>query len=549
MVNAAIAFLPDAYDTSGEQLMGRHAAGESFLRGFLRYADVDKFLFWNAGTTPVALADALLRRIEAPSKPVVWLDRARFSRIAEAGCLYSPQPDIAAQAWIRRLAGQRRYSLCGLTHTTASHALQTMLADMLLAPVEPWDALICTSAAVRDSVQTGLDAVWDHLAARLGAARRPVVRLETIPLGLNTADFAHDPVQRRRWRDELGIADGAVAALYVGRFSYHAKMSPGPMAIALERAARATGRDVHWILCGWSPNPAADEAFHAGLREQAPSVKIHVLDGRRPDVRFSIWSAADLFLSLSDNIQETFGLTPVEAMAAGLPGVISDWDGYRDTVRDGIDGFRIPTWAPRPGLGADLALRYAAGWDGYPQYLGVAAQFVAVDVTKAAAALAKLIADPALRAQMGAAARFRAECDFDWRAIIPRYQALWGELAAIRLSAAAETRVPVDPWKLDPFTLFAGYPTAALQPTSLLTLYPGATAQGAAAMLQAPQVGHAAHMLARPEELAAIMVRLAAGPATVAELVAAFAPVRQGFVERSLLWLAKFGLAEIGPAG
>ena len=28
-------------------------------------------------------------------------------------------------------------------------------------------------------------------------------------------------------------------------------------------------------------------------------------------------------------------------MAAGLPVVVSDWDGYRDTVRDGVDGFRI----------------------------------------------------------------------------------------------------------------------------------------------------------------------------------------------------------------
>ena len=29
------------------------------------------------------------------------------------------------------------------------------------------------------------------------------------------------------------------------------------------------------------------------------------------------WRAADLFVSLSDNVQETFGLTPVEAM--GVP--------------------------------------------------------------------------------------------------------------------------------------------------------------------------------------------------------------------------------------
>ena len=38
----------------------------------------------------------------------------------------------------------------------------------------------------------------------------------------------------------------------------------------------------------------------------------------------------DIFVSLSDNIQETFGLTPLEGMASGLPVVATDWNGYRD---------------------------------------------------------------------------------------------------------------------------------------------------------------------------------------------------------------------------
>ena len=71
-----------------------------------------------------------------------------------------------------------------------------------------------------------------------------------------------------------------------------------------------------------------------------------------------VGSVRDIFCSLSDNIQETFGITPIEAMSAGLPVVVSDWDGYRDTVRDGIDGFRVPTQMPPPGYGDELALRH-----------------------------------------------------------------------------------------------------------------------------------------------------------------------------------------------
>ena len=53
------------------------------------------------------------------------------------------------------------------------------------------------------------------------------------------------------------------------------------------------------------------------------------------------------FISLSDNIQETFGLTIIEGMAAGKPVIATDWDGYRQTVRHGDTGFLIPTYMPQ----------------------------------------------------------------------------------------------------------------------------------------------------------------------------------------------------------
>ena len=546
VANAAIAFIPDAYDTGGPQLMGRHAAGESFLRGYLRHAQAKQIYLWNSGVTPLAEADALVRRIEPTRRPLVWLDRHQIGRIAEPGCLFSPQPDLAAQAWARRIAGARRYSLCGVTHTITSHYLQGLLADLMLAPVEPWDALICTSSAVQASVTTQLDSLWDYLAGRLGATERPSIRLETIPLGLNTADFAHSPDQRHAWRERLGIAPDDLAVLYVGRFSAYAKMNPEPMAIALERAARQTGKSVHWILCGWSPNETADQAYRAGVRAHAPSVTAHFVDGRTAEARFPIWSAGDIFLSLSDNIQETFGLTPVEAMAAGLPSVISDWNGYRDTVRHGLDGFRVTTHAPRPGMGTDLALRYAMGWDGYDKYVGIASQFGAPDVAEATAALVRLIENPELRNRMGSRARARAAETFDWAAIIPQYQGLWDDLASRREAATRETVAPENPWKLDPFKMFATYPTEAMAPSSRVVLHPDTTPDGATALLTDGLVAYAAHMLPRPDEVRALVAALATdGPATVEVLIAAFPTVRQGFVERGLLWLAKYGLVTI----
>src|SRR5207244_4252611 len=158
----------------------------------------------------------------------------------------------------------------------------------------------------------------------------------TIPLGINVDDFRTTAEQRRAWRERLDIPDDAVVALYVGRFNVRAKMNPALMALALERAARRTSRKLYWVNSGWAGGDEKQEAaFHEPVRALCPSVEYRHLDGRPADVRFSIWSVADLFISFSDNIQETFGLTPIEAMAAGLPCVVTDWNGYRDTVRHG----------------------------------------------------------------------------------------------------------------------------------------------------------------------------------------------------------------------
>ena len=114
--------------------------------------------------------------------------------------------------------------------------------------------------------------------------------------------------------------------------------------------------------------------FHAPPRRACA-----LLDGKNPEVVRCCW-AADLFLSLVDNPQETFGLAPVEAMAAGLPVVVSDWDGYRATVSDGVEGFRVPTLAPGYARqGEELALEHDLGMLTYQDYVGAVAQHVAVN--------------------------------------------------------------------------------------------------------------------------------------------------------------------------
>jgi len=552
MTNAAIYFHPDGYDTGRDRLMGRHAAGESFLRGLIRHGQIDTHYLFNATASVPSQLEPLVRKIEPTTKPLVWYDRRSRARLAQPGNLFNPGPNIATEAWHRRPWGVQSYGLCGITHTTATHRVMDAIADLLTAPLEPWDTLICTSAAVRHSVDVELEAVREDLSSRLGMTRFSKPRLETIPLGVNVDDFKTNPTDRKAWRTKLGIPEDAVVALFLGRFSAAAKMNPALMAMALEAAAKQSGKEVHWICAGWSVTDQATEVHHKNTRQFCPSVHYHAVDGRPLDARFSIWSAADIFISLSENIQETFGLTPVEAMAAGLPCVVTDWDGYRDTVRHGLDGFRIATVSPRPGLGRDLSYAFANEWLTYDGYIAAAAQMTAVDIQAATEALVALIQNPDLRSKMGASAAKQARDVFDWAAIIPRYQAMWGEMNAMRL-AGPRIPIPADPdnpRRLDPFRLYASYPTAASGPATQITVPADMTWPLAEEILARPFASMASWTMPFPAERRQMFDFFAQNPGVpISDMLAGFPPNRKPFIERGVLWLVKFGiLALVNPA-
>jgi hypothetical protein len=372
----------------------------------------------------------------------------------------------------------------------------------------------------------------------------------TIPLGVNARDFATSPPVRASLRAQLDIPQDAVVALYVGRFHVKAKMNPALMALAMERAARQLGRPLYWVNSGWAESEEDRRSYHTWASGLCPSVHYRALDGRAPDVRFSIWSVADFFISFSDNIQETFGLTPVEAMAAGLPCVVTDWDGYRDTVRDGEDGFRIATFAPRDGDGRDLAYAFAHRALSYDDYVGAAGQLTAVDLRAAAQAIVDLATNPDLRGRMGAAAQARARSVFDWSAIVPQYQALWREQDARRRAAPPIPLDPSNPFRPDPFRLFAAYPTHALEPSLRVRVAPGVTWSDAQAVLSSPLANYSRYNRPSLQEAEQVFLWLAAREsAAVEELAPQFAAGRWPFVRRGLLWMARFGVLELSPEG
>lgn len=547
---AVIRAEPDGYDMAKVQLMGRQAAGHGFLRAAVQARGENPVHAFTGTTSAADGFKAIVRKIDLAAT-VEWIHTEHLHRVADVGVLFLADATVATHAKMRQRVGLTAFSFCGVTHTTASHGAMDEIAGLLREPVAPWDALICTSTSVVETVRRIHEAEADYLRWRLGPdVRIQGPQLPLIPLGVHCGDFVFSEATRTAARTALALQADEVACLFTGRLVFHAKAHPHAMFRGLQLAAQRSGKRLALILSGWFPNADIEAAFRDGARDFAPDVRLIVIDGRQPVGREHSWAAADLFISLSDSIQETFGLTPIEAMAAALPVVVTDWDGYKDTVRDGVDGFRVRTWAPDTGAGVALARAHENQTLNYDSYCWAATAATAVDIGQVADAVAALAADPDLRRRMGEAGRARARAVYDWAVVFRQHQELWADLNARRRAAAADPalqdhlgRMPrASSARLDPFQAFGHYPTELLTPQARLALAPGVTRADLGAVLGHALFSGLAFPVSKAEDVFGALET--AGPATLTE-TATRLNANLALITRAAALLLKAGLVAV----
>jgi alpha-maltose-1-phosphate synthase len=213
VTHATIYYQPEGYVTSGEYLMGRHAAGEGFLRAAARSGA--NYLECHTDSTASAQHFAGQLAQHGFNGRTGWVPTNQPAGLRDSGCLFLPGPNLIDSAWNRAFAGERTYSLCGITHTTATHRSMSTIAGLLTSPARSWDALICTSTCVRDTVRFLLENQADYLTKRIGASRFELPQFPVIPLGVHANDYEFGDGNRSLARQELGIAENEVVFLYV----------------------------------------------------------------------------------------------------------------------------------------------------------------------------------------------------------------------------------------------------------------------------------------------------------------------------------------------
>ncbi len=543
--NAALWYADDGFLPEKHGINGRRVAGASFLRGYAQHAVADELVALvgsdaEAGTFAEAVASV------APDRPVRSLSRHFPLRMAPLDTIFYPSPNFAPEVWRRVRHGAGAYSICGLTHTTASLGVMQGFFDLCTAPHGEWDAVICTSTTVRASVRAQVDLIDDYLARHLGATRPACFQTPVVPLGLDTAAFEPDPEAGANLRTQIGLGAGDVLLATLARLSPNVKFDPLPLYLAIADARQRVGdRRLHLAVCGVFDSGHAKRVFQDGAIALLGEGAVTFLDGALPQDRLATLSAADVFVFPIDNVQETFGLAPVEAMAAGLPVITSDWDGMRDTVTPEV-GFRVPTRTLRAADAAEEALRLHAEIDNYPRYVGAVSGLTEVEVPALADRIVDLAVNPGLRRKMGAAGQARARALYDWAAVVPQMQAVFADLSArrqregtgaIRLAADA---LPVAP---SPFRLFAAWPSQQVDfARDRIVAVPG---PGVAAIFAARDLKRIGRSVQTEAELTAVLQVVASGGAagvTIADLTGATG-LRPMMVRRAVIWLMKYALA------
>lgn len=450
----------DPFYESGP-VLGRKVANVRFLDGLLREDPFDEYCFFlgdqgqgeSLRSHLKKVAPALLEservRIHDRRELPDALARERYHCFHLSDCIAS-QP---AMARLRNRYSSEIFPITGTIHSLSYATYGDAFLRHLWPGVTGRDAIVCTSEPGRRTVENFFD--WLRESYGLDEAAWPAPHLARIPLAV-------DPDEMTPGSSRTG--EGPVRLLVFGRISHHSKMDLLPLFRALHRLV-SDGLDpasVELVLAGWTDEK---DDYLPILKGLAANIGIPLTVKVRPTEaeKVALFRSADIFISIADNPQETFGITLLEAGAFGLPAVVSDYDGYRDIVVHDETGLLVPTVGAGSTPDADLLAPVL--FDN--QYHLLLAQRTVVEIPALAEALGALIGSPERRSRMGEAARQRVCDHFSWSGVIRGYVQLWDDL----------WRVPVDEDSLRgvahpqamPFgRLFGHYASRTLSPETVV---------------------------------------------------------------------------------
>ena len=149
-------------------------------------------------------------------------------------------------------------------------------------------------------------------------------------VGVDTLQFGSGENLRTAKRMEINIPKDAFVLISAGELNVNKNNK-----VIISALEKLKDHNVHYLVCGIGPEEQSlkQQVVDAGLQDT-----VHFL-GYRKDVK-ELYAMADCFVMPS--FREGLSRSIMEAMASGLPCVVSKIRGNTDLVEDGQNGFTCP---------------------------------------------------------------------------------------------------------------------------------------------------------------------------------------------------------------
>ena len=437
---------------------GAWVASDNFYLALLKHGTFDEYHFFVSSKLE---ANFLKKQISSLN---LNPDKIKIINLKELPACFDKTPytvfftsatGISNLSHLRSKYSARPFPICGFTHSVSyAQALKSEIFHNILSDLYPFDSIICTSSGVYKVIQNLNSLMSGSFQKKTGIFYKYKGQLKYLPLGIEVSDC--NRISKSEARRKLGLSNDKIIILYFGRFSLYDKADLYPLLLAFKEVL-AQGENVTLLLAGVNGQGNYGNKLKNIAKEMGILANVKFIFGVKD--KYPVYSAADIFVSPSDNIQESFGLTVLEAMASGLAPVISDWDGYKDLIIHNQSGFHVPTYWANCNIEEEYSFyTYLNLWQKEHLYLG---QSVFVDIEKLTRYLMALVKDKNLRLEIAGNARKRAQDVYDWSVVIPAYENFWLELSGM----SKGYKIKRNDEKLfmpDYFASFRHYPTKIL---------------------------------------------------------------------------------------
>lgn len=174
-------------------------------------------------------------------------------------------------------------------------------------------------------------------------------QLEVCPFPVDPAEFYPDESLRNSFRKAKGWQNDEKIFIFTGRLSRQKRIHQ--LIATFSEWQLATGADARLVLVGdvdkigepfLLENELEGEYFHRlwKIWQEMPDqtrerIEFH---GFRPNKELlSYYNAADFLVNISVHNDEDYGMTCAEALACGLPAILTDWAGFSSFRRPGLE--------------------------------------------------------------------------------------------------------------------------------------------------------------------------------------------------------------------